>query len=209
MDNTHIHTIERKKGGKTEIICQGSHYGCTSFSFSFFLVIHFWCCFTDMIWIFPGPIIQNKTTADIHCFWFPFRCWYFWISKDTYATETAVVWLPPAVTCLDPDKSSSTTNFCLLAGPIKWSKRFIGMGKMMVELCSAAILLKVWRYRSCNYKVVGIQYQSQRRSRFGWRESRPASLIEKRPKIYESTTAYTTKKAARCDLPARPRSSRQ
>ena len=169
-----------------------------------FLVIHFWCCFTDMIWIFPpppGPIIQNKTTADIHCFWFPFRCWYFWISKDTYATETAVVWLPPAVTCLDPDKSSSTTNFCLLAGPIKWSKRFIGMGKMMVELCSAAILLKVWRYRSCNYKVDTIS--ELQRTRFGW-----LSYWKKGPKIYESTTAYT-KKAARCDLPARPRSSRQ
>ena len=36
----------------------------------------------------------------------------------------------------------------------------------------------------------------------------PPLLLKKRPKIYESTTAYT-KKAARCDLPARPRSSRQ
>jgi len=29
--------------------------------------------------------------------------------------------------------------------PMKWSRMFIGMGKMMVELCSAAMLLSVWR----------------------------------------------------------------
>ena len=141
---------------------------------------HFlFCCFTDMIWIFPpppGPIIQNKTTADIHCFWFPFRCWYFWISKDTYATETAVVWLPPEVT-LDPDvNSSSTTIFCL-AGPIKWSKRFIGMGKMMVELCSAAILLKVWRYRSCNYKVVDTISEPEKKQIWVTREPADRHLL--------------------------------
>jgi hypothetical protein len=32
---------------------------------------------------------------------------------------------------------------------MKWSMRFMGMGKMMVELCSAAMLFSVWRYRSC------------------------------------------------------------
>jgi hypothetical protein len=35
----------------------------------------------------------------------------------------------------------------------KWLKMFMGMGKMMVELCSAAMLFKVCRYRSCNEKA--------------------------------------------------------
>ena len=33
----------------------------------------------------------------------------------------------------------------LLPLPIKWSRMFMGMGKIMVELCSAAMLLSVWR----------------------------------------------------------------
>ena len=32
----------------------------------------------------------------------------------------------------------------------KWPMISMGMGKIMVELCSAAILLSVCRYRSCN-----------------------------------------------------------
>ena len=32
---------------------------------------------------------------------------------------------------------------------MKWSMMFMGMGKMIVELCSAAMLFSVCRYRSC------------------------------------------------------------
>ena len=35
----------------------------------------------------------------------------------------------------------------------KWLKMFIGIGKMMVELCSAAMLFRVWRY--LNWKIHG------------------------------------------------------
>lgn len=35
---------------------------------------------------------------------------------------------------------------------MKWSKMFIGIGKMMVLLCSAAMLLNVCKYRSCKWK---------------------------------------------------------
>ena len=187
MGNTH--TTKRKKGKgqrpggnkKKERIFQGSHYGFTSF---FVLLFHWY----DLN--FPGPDYSKQNWLEHNNNWYslslvPFplinidqrrRMLIFWISKDTYATETAVVWLPPEVT-LDPDvNSSSTTIFCL-AGPIKWSKRFIGMGKMMVELCSAAILLKVWRYRSCNYKVVDTISEPEKKQIWVTREPADRHLL--------------------------------
>ena len=37
--------------------------------------------------------------------------------------------------------------------PMKCSTMLMGMGKMMVELCSADMVLRVCRYRSCNTQV--------------------------------------------------------
>ena len=47
---------------------------------------------------------------------------------------------------------------------MKWSMMFMGMGKMMVELCSAAMLLSVCRYRSCKGKVTEVRYDNVHRA---------------------------------------------
>ena len=39
----------------------------------------------------------------------------------------------------------------------KWSMMLTGMGKMMVELCSAEIVLSVWRQRSCRAGDVSVK----------------------------------------------------
>lgn len=47
--------------------------------------------------------------------------------------------------CLDPPPPPRPAIPCM-----KLAARLMGMGKMMVELCSAAMLFRVCRYRNCN-----------------------------------------------------------
>ena len=44
--------------------------------------------------------------------------------------------------------------------PMKCSTMLMGMGKMMVELCSADMVLRVCRYRNCNKQVKRLSHST-------------------------------------------------
>ena len=59
----------------------------------------------------------------------------------------SICWLHIAMMCSVGETGNKQTNLCLFVHfPIKCSMRLMGMGKTIVELCSAEIVDRVWRY---------------------------------------------------------------